>query len=158
MITTGTALAVAGAAIAIGVPGISTAIGVKAAGVTASGAVAEDRAHFKNSLVLQALPQTQTIYGFIIALFILIGAGLTGAPKDITPPQGMVMLASGIIVALTGISSVMQGLVASSGIVSCTKNKDAFIPSIVFTGQCETPAIFGFIVAVIILVLGLTIF
>ena len=158
MISAGTALAVAGAGLAMGVAGISTAIGVKAAGVSAAGAVAENKENFKNALVLQALPQTQTVYGFIIALFILIGAGLLGNPAELTISQGLVMLGAGTIVAITGISAVMQGLVASAGISSCAKNKDAFVPSIVFTGQCETPAIFGFIIAVIILVIGLAIF
>ena len=158
MITIGTVLAVTGATLAIGIPGLSTAFGVKAAGLAATGAVAEDKENFKNALVLQALPQTQTVYGFIAALFILIGAGLVGDPKEITTPHGLVMLASGIIVAITGISAIAQGLVASSGIISCVKNKDAFVPSIVFTGQCETPAIFGFIISVIILVIGLKIF
>lgn len=159
MITVGTALAAAGAALSIGVAGISTAIGVGAAGVSAAGAVAESKENFKNALVLQALPQTQTIYGFIIALFILIGAGLLGgAELELSTAQGLVMLGAGLIVAFTGISAIMQGQVAGAGISACAKNNDAFVPSIVFAGQCETPAIFGFIIAVIILVIGLTIF
>ena len=158
MITLGTALAAAGASMAIGVAGISSAIGVGSAGVSAAGAVAESKDNFKNALVLQALPQTQTIYGFIIALFILIGAGLLGSVVEVSTAHGLVMLAAGLIVGLTGISAIMQGSVAAAGISSCTKNQDAFVPSIVFSGQCETPAIFGFIIAVIILVIGLTIF
>jgi V/A-type H+-transporting ATPase subunit K len=88
----------------------------------------------------------------------LIGAGLLGGAKEVTVAHGLVMLGSGLIVAITGISAIMQGLVASAGISSCAKNKDAFVPSIVFTGQCETPAIFGFIISVIVLVIGLAIF
>ena len=154
VVTMGTVYAVSGAALALGVAGLSTAFGVKMAGVAGAGAVAEKKEHFKNALILQALPQTQTVYAFITALLILIGAGLLGGgAKELSTAQGLVML--GAAVAITGISAIMQGIVASAGIVSCTKNPDAFAPSIVFAGQCETPAIFGFIASLILLVVGL---
>ncbi len=155
MIGTGTALAVIGAGIALGIPGICSAIGVKAAGVTAAAAVAEDKENFKNALVLQALPQTQVIYGFITALFIVMGAGLLGQTKEVSTELGLVFVASGLIVALTGASSILQGMVSSAGIAACAKNQDSFVPSLVFSGQVETPAIFGFICALIVLVVGL---
>ncbi|MAF80009.1 V-type ATP synthase subunit K [bacterium] len=154
----GTFLAVLGAAVALGVPGVCSAIGLRAAGVAGAGAVAENKENFKNALVLQSLPQTQTIYGFITALFIIMGAGLLGATgQEVSLAQGLVMLAAGSIVAITGISAIFQGLVASAGIASSAKNQDAFVPSIVFTGQVETPAIFGFIAALIVLVVGLNV-
>ncbi len=152
----GTIYAVSGAAIALGVAGLSTALGVKAAGIAGAGAVAEKKEHFKNALILQALPQTQTVYAFITALLILMGAGLLGGTvRELTMYEGLAMFGAGVIVAITGISAIMQGMVSASGIVSCTKNPDAFAPSLVFSGQCETPAIFGFIASLILLVVGL---
>jgi len=156
VITMGTVLAIGGAAVAIGVAGLSTAHGVKIAGITGAGAVAENKDNFKNSLVLQALPQTQTVYAFIIALLILMGAGLIGGgTKGLTTMQGLAMFGAGSIVALTGLTAVIQGKVASAGIISSSKDQSAFAPSLVFTGQCETPAIFGFIIALILLIIGL---
>ena len=156
MVGIGTAIALSGAVVALGVPAISTAIGVKLAGVTAAGAVAENKENFKNALVLQALPQTQTVYGFIAALFIAMGIGLVGGGvKDLTVVQGLLFLGCGSIVALTGISSILQGMTVSAGIASCAKNPDALVPNLVFGGQVETPAIFGFIFALIALVVGL---
>ncbi len=155
-VTMGTVFAVSGAALAIGVAGISTAFGVQAAGISAAGAVAEKKENFKNSLILQALPQTQTIYAFITALLIFMGAGLLGGGvKELSTAQGMAMFGAGLAVAITSLSAIAQGMVASAGIVSCAKTQDAFAPSLVFAGQCETPAIFGFIVALILLVVGL---
>ncbi|MBN2127119.1 MAG: V-type ATP synthase subunit K [Candidatus Diapherotrites archaeon] len=154
----GTFLAVLGAAIALGVPGVCSAIGLKAAGVSGAGAVSENKENFKNALVLQSLPQTQTIYGFITALFIVMGAGLLGGTgAEVGFEKGLVMLAAGLIVAITGVSAIFQGLVAAAGIASSAKNQDAFVPSIVFSGQVETPAIFGFIAALIVLVVGLNV-
>lgn len=157
VITLGTGLAITGAALALGIAGISSAMGLKAAGVAAAGAVAEKKEHFRNGLILQAMPQTQTIYAFITALLILMGAGLLGAPKELTTYQGLVFFAAGLVVALTSISAIAQGTVAASGIVASTKNQDAFAPSLVFTGQCETPAIFGFITALMVLIVGLAV-
>lgn len=152
----GTVYAVSGAAIALGVAGVSTALGVRAAGVAGAGAVAEKKENFKNALILQALPQTQTIYAFITALLILMGVGLLGGgAKDVTVAQGLVMFGAGLVVALTGISAISQGIVSASGIVSCAKTQDAFAPSLVFSGQCETPAIFGFIIALMLLIVGI---
>ncbi|MEK0371100.1 MAG: hypothetical protein QQN55_08100 [Nitrosopumilus sp.] len=157
VITLGTGLAITGAALALGIAGISSSMGLKAAGVAAAGAVAEKKEHFRNGLILQAMPQTQTIYAFITALLILMGAGLLGAPKELTTYQGLVFFAAGLVVALTSISAIAQGTVAASGIVASTKNQDAFAPSLVFTGQCETPAIFGFITALMVLIVGLAV-
>lgn len=156
MVTAGVIYAIGGAALAMCTAGLSTAYGVKMAGVAGAGSVAENKENFKNALILQALPQTQTVYAFITALLILMGCGLVGGGvKELTTTQGLAMLGAGAIVAITGISAIMQGLVAAAGIVSCTKNSDAFAPSLVFGGQCETPAIFGFIVSLILLVVGL---
>jgi V/A-type H+-transporting ATPase subunit K len=156
VITNGTVLAISGAVIAIGVAGLSTAFGVKAAGVAGAGAVAEKKENFRSALILQALPQTQTVYAFITSLLILMGAGLLGGGvKELGIWQGAAMFAAGLIVGITGISAVMQGMIAASGVVSTAKNPDAFAPSLVFGGQAETPAIFGFIVALILLVVGL---
>ena len=155
-VTLGVVLAISGAVAALGTAGLSTAYAVKLAGVAGAGSVAEKKENFKSALILQALPQTQTVYAFITSLLILMGAGLVGGGvRELTTMQGLAMFGAGMIVAITGISAIMQGMVASAGIVSCTKNQDAFAPSLVFTGQCETPAIFGFIASLILLVVGL---
>lgn len=155
-LTLGTGLAISGAALALGVAGVSSSLGIRAAGISAAGAVAEKKEHFKNALILQAMPQTQTIYAFITALLIIMGVGLLGEGGfALTTGRGLVFFGAGLVVAITGISAISQGMVAAAGIVACTKNQDAFAPSLVFSGQCETPAIFGFIAALMILIVGL---
>jgi len=126
-ILTGKALAAIAAAVALGGAGIGSMIGLKNAGVAAAGAVAENKENFTNALVLQALPQTQVVYGFITALFIAMGAGLLGAVKEISVAEGFVMLGVAVLVALTGLSGIFQGIVSAAGIVSCSKNKEGCI-------------------------------
>ena len=156
MITTGTIWAISGAALAMGVAGLSTVFGLKAAGVAGAGAVAEKKENFRSALILQAMPQTQTVYAFIISLLIMMGAGLVGGgAKELSTELGLAMFGAGAIVAVTGITAIFQGLVSAAGIVSSAKNPDAFAPSLIFSGQCETPAIFGFIISLIMLVVGI---
>lgn len=66
-----------GAGIAIGLAASGSAIGQGKAAAAAIGAVAEDKANFGRSLAMAALVETQAIYGFIIALLlILYGVGV----------------------------------------------------------------------------------
>ena len=83
MITLGTALAFAGAAVAAGFAGVGSAVGVGIAGQAGAGVVSEDPDKFGNVLVLQALPGTQGIYGLLIAFIIVLNLGvIDGNVKD----------------------------------------------------------------------------
>ncbi|NIP40429.1 MAG: V-type ATP synthase subunit K, partial [Candidatus Aenigmarchaeota archaeon] len=62
----GNVLGAVGAAIAIAIAGVSSARGLEIAGNTAAGATGEKEENFSSALILQALPQTQVIYAFII--------------------------------------------------------------------------------------------
>ena len=72
MVTTGVIWAISGAALAMGVAGLSTVFGLKTAGVAGAGAVAEKKENFRSALILQAMPQTQTVYAFITSLLIMM--------------------------------------------------------------------------------------
>ena len=73
----GNTLALLGAAIAA-LAGIGSAKGVGIAGQAAAGVVAEDPKKFGKTLILQALPGTQGIYGLIISFLIMMKIGLLG--------------------------------------------------------------------------------
>ena len=81
--TLGLALAIGGAAMAA-LAGVGSALGVGVAGQAAAGVVAEDPKKFGQTLVLQALPGTQGIYGLLIAFLILVKTGVMGGnPVDL---------------------------------------------------------------------------
>ena len=67
----GTALALFGAA-AASLAGVGSAMGVGIAGQAAAGVVAEDPKKYGKTLILQALPGTQGIYGLIVAFLIFM--------------------------------------------------------------------------------------
>ena len=64
----GLLIAIIGAALAAILPGIGSAIGVQMGGKAAAGVLSEKPELFGKLLILQALPGTQGIYGFLIAI------------------------------------------------------------------------------------------
>jgi V/A-type H+-transporting ATPase subunit K len=64
-----------GAGIAIGFAGLGSGIGQGIASSAAAGATAEDEKLLAKMLVFAALPETQAIYGFVIAIILLFVFG-----------------------------------------------------------------------------------
>ena len=66
------------ASLAVIVTGIGSSRGVGMAGETAAGVATENPEVAGKLLVLQLLPTTQGIYGFLIAVIVLINTGVLG--------------------------------------------------------------------------------
>ena len=75
-ITLGTALVAVGAGLAVGVAAAGSGMGQGNAAASAVGAVAEDPSMFARGIVFTALPETQAIYGFLIALLLIVFSGV----------------------------------------------------------------------------------
>ena len=74
----GLSIAIIGAALCAALAGCGSAIGVMAAGKAAAGVTSEKPELFGKLLVLQALPGTQGIYGFLTAILIMVQIGVLG--------------------------------------------------------------------------------
>ena len=97
----GLTLAIIGAALAVVLGGIGSAIGVGLAGQASSGVMSDDPDKFGSLLLLVALPGTQGIYGFLSAFLVILKLGLTGgAIATLTYDHGWQMLFSCLPVAL----------------------------------------------------------
>ncbi|MFH1588921.1 MAG: V-type ATP synthase subunit K [Candidatus Diapherotrites archaeon] len=81
MVAMGFGLAVLGAGVAVGIAAGGSGVGQGITAAAGVGAMAEKEYSFGKVLTLIALPETQAIYGFVIAIIILfvILAQLTGA-------------------------------------------------------------------------------
>ncbi|WP_461867105.1 V-type ATP synthase subunit K [Thermococcus sp.] len=150
-----------GAALAAGIAGAASSFGVGIAGAAAAGAVAEDEKNFKNALILEGLPMTQSIYGLITLFLILMVSGILGGnfkfknPSDINNIiKSAILLGAGLTVGLTGLSAIPQGIIASAGIGAVAKNPKTFTQGIIFAAMAETMAIFGLVGALIMIVTG----
>jgi V/A-type H+-transporting ATPase subunit K len=151
------ALVILGCALAIGIAGIGSAIGLALAGSSAVAVTAEKPELFSKCLILQVLPMTQSVYGLLTAILLMMGAGLLGGGSaTVTPLMGMGAIWIGLAVGLTGTSAINQGMVASSSISAVGRNPDVASRGIIYTVMPETIAIFGLLVGILLMVgLGL---
>jgi len=146
-------LIILGCALAIGIAGIASAIGLALAGSSAVAVTAEKPELFSKCLILQVLPMTQSVYGLLTAILLMMGAGLLGGAGDaeVSSLMGMGAIWIGLAVGLTGISAVNQGMVASSSISAVGRNPDVASKGIIFTVMPETIAIFGLLVGILLM-------
>jgi len=150
----GMALALIGAGIAVGASGMGAAIGVGIAGASGAAAVAEDKNRFRTAFIFQAFPQTQGIYGLLIGILILLYTGALGGglrpEANIPVGAGLMALGAGLSVGIAGLSAIGQGIVAGTGI-GVTRKQGAMGKAVVFTVLPETQAIYGLLVAILLL-------
>ncbi len=146
--TLGLALAVLGAAVAT-CAGVGSALGVGIAGEAADGVMSGDGVSFGSTLVLQALPGTQGIYGMVIAIMILTKIGILGGNlASLSLEQGLAFLFAGVPIGVVGIiSGVSQGKAAASGIMLISKKDGTLGNAIIYAVMVETYAILAFIMS-----------
>lgn len=149
----GMELALLGAALAVGLAGSGSAIGAGIAGQSAAGVVTEDPDKFGQSLLLQALPMTQGIYGLLTGLMIMIRIGIFGGQAvELTTEQGMSMLVASLPIAIVGFSSaIYQGVAAAAAIGMIAKRPEEMGKAIIFPAMVETFAVFAVLVSLLLL-------
>ena len=143
-----------GCMLAVAIAGIASAIGLALAGSSAVAVTAEKPELFGKLLVLQVLPMTQSVYGLLTAILLMMGGGLLGGTAKVDLTQswiGMAAIWIGLIVGLTGLSAINQGMVASASIASVGRNPEVAARGIIFTVMPETIAIFGLLVAILLM-------
>jgi len=148
-------LLILGCAIAVGISGISAATGLTFSGSAAVAVAAEKPNVGSKLIVLQVLPMTQSVYGLLTAILMLMGSGLLGgsAKAAMTDPViGPATIFIGLVVALTSTSAINQGILASSSISAVGRNPDVFTKGVIYTVTTETMAIFGLLTAIFIMV------
>ncbi|KGF33943.1 ATP synthase subunit K [Peptoniphilus lacrimalis DNF00528] len=144
----GLCLASLGVFLAVALAGVGSAIGVGLAGEAAAGIVIEEPEKFGKSLVLQLLPGTQGLYGFVIGLFILFKIS-----PDLAAQSGFMYMVSGGVIGLGGLcSAIAQGKVSVAGLNILAKNEEQQTKGIIYAVMVELYAILAFATAFFILV------
>lgn len=149
---TGLYLAFLGSALAAGLAGCGSAIGVGIVGQAASGVVTEDPGKFGRTLLLQALPGTQGIYGLLIAFLIWQKVGVFGTLAQVTMQQGLMLLMAGVPVGIVGlISAIYQGKAAAAGCNIIAKRPEELAKGMVFAAMVETYAVLALLASFLML-------
>ena len=144
-------LAILGAALAVGLSGVGSARGVGLVGEAGAGLLSEDSSLFGRVLILQILPGTQGLYGFLIALIIFIKTGiLSGAPVEMNWVQGISIFAAALPMAIVGyFSAIYQGRVAASGVSLIAKKPTELVKGMTMAALVETYAVLALLVSFI---------
>ena len=130
----GNFLAYLGVAVAVIFSGMGSSKGVGIVGEAMSGVTVEDPGKFGQLLLLQALPATQGIYGFVVGFMVMVTTGMLGGTVDLslgTCPVGFVGLVSGIA----------QGRVSAAGVNIVAKRPEEVSKAMVPAAMVETYAI-----------------
>ena len=117
----GNALGLLGAALAALLAGIGSAKGTGMTGQAGAGLVSEDPSKSGKVMILQVIPGTQGLYGFVI--FFLAFMKVSGA--SLTVEQGMQVINACLPIAIGGLlSAIAQGKVAVASINILAKKPD----------------------------------
>ncbi len=154
--TTGTIIAVIGAGLAAILAGIGSILGVQMCGKAAAGVTSEQPELFGKLLVLQILPGTQGLYGFLVAVLVMIQLGLLGGNAvELSTGAGWAFFGACMPIAINGlISAYFQAKVATSAIMMTAKQPESSGKGITMSVLVETYAILSLIVS-ILLIFGL---
>ncbi|MBP5755912.1 MAG: V-type ATP synthase subunit K [Clostridia bacterium] len=151
--TSGIVIAYVGAALCAILAGIGSALGVMMAGKAAAGVASEKPELFGKLLVLQALPGTQGIYGFLTAILVLIQFnGLGSDAATLTVTQGWQLFFAAVPMAIVGLTSgIAQGKAAVAAIHMTGKQPDASGKGITMTALVETYAILALLISILLI-------
>ena len=141
----GLILALLGAALATGLAGIGSAKGIGIVGQAAAGLMTEEPDKFGKTFILVALPGTQGLYGFVIALLLFTKIGIFGGESP-SLDLGFKYLMASLPVALAGWkSAIAQGKVAASGVQILAKRPNDVMKGVIYAVMVETYAVLGFV-------------
>lgn len=142
--------ALLGAALAVLFACTGSAIGVGRSGQAANALLSKDPSKFGTVLVLQLLPATQGLYGFVVAFMVMFKVGVIGTLATLTNGQGLAIMALCLPMAIGGLSSaIMQGNVVVSGINLVGKQDKMMGRAITMAVLVEIFAIFSFIISLL---------
>ena len=153
MISLGIALAILGGALAVGLGGAGSCVGVGKAGKAASAVVSEEPEKFGKVLVLQAMPGTQGIYGFLVGFLLFQKIGVLGGNvANVSTETGLYLLFVSMAAAITGLfSGIFQGEVCASAMQTLAKRPSEIGKSIILAAMVETYAVLGLLVSILLL-------
>lgn len=152
----GLGLAILGASTAVVLGCIGSIIGVGRTGEAGAGVTTEKPDAFGKILLLEALPGTQGIYGFLGAFMIMLQLGILGGNIPVISIEtGSQFLFAAFPVGFTCLFSGMyQGKVSTAGLNVVAKDPANAGKAVILSAMVETYAVLGLLIS-IFLILGI---
>ena len=147
-LTTGGAIGMLGAGLAVCLAGAGSARGTGLAGEAGTGLLCEDPSKF-----LQVIPGTQCLYGLVIGFLCLMRMGvLNGTYVDMSLQEGLRYFAACMPIAIGGgISAVAQGRVAAGSINILARQPEHWSKGMVLCIVVEFYAILSLLASIMML-------
>ena len=143
----GYALGILGAGLAAFMAGIGSAKGTGIAGEAGAGLVSEDPSKFGKAMIMQVIPGTQGLYGFVI-WFLAFNKLVPGMSIE----QGLQVLAACLPIAFGGLlSAIAQGKVAAASINILAKKPDDWSKGMILCITVEFYAILSLLASFMML-------
>jgi len=144
----GLAIALVGAAMAVFMAGIGSAIGVATAGKSATGVLSEKPELYGKLFLMVVLPSTQGVYGFLVG-YNLIGGLIGPEAPALSLWSGIAILVACLPIAVGGLASgIHQGRVCAAGILMAAKKPEmAFKAGVIYAVMVELYAVLGWLIS-----------
>ena len=153
-ISTGAALGMLGAGLAVCLAGAGSARGTGIAGEAGTGLLSEDPSKFGKVMILQVIPGTQGLYGLVVGFMCLLRMGLLdGSYVDMSLIEGLRYLVACLPIAIGGgVGAVAQGRVAAGSINLLAKKPEDWSKGMVLCITVEFYAILSLLISLIMLI------
>jgi V/A-type H+-transporting ATPase subunit K len=141
----GIAIAILGGALSAALCCAGSARGCGIAGEAGTGLLSEDPSAFAKVMILQVIPGTQGLYGFVIWFIVISKLGLlSGNIIDVSVMQGLQILGACLPMAIAGgISAPAQGRVAAGTVNLLAKRPNDWFKGVMLCAVVEFYAILG---------------
>ena len=147
----GYALGLLGAGLAAFLAGIGSAKGTGIAGEAGAGLVSEDPSKFGKAMILQVIPGTQGLYGFVIWFLAYSKLAAVGA-DGVSVAQGLQVLSACLPIAFGGLlSGIAQGKVAAASVNILAKKPDDWSKGMILCITVEFYAILSLLASFMML-------
>ena len=149
----GYALGILGAGLAAFMAGIGSAKGTGIAGEAGAGLVSEDPSKFGKAMILQVIPGTQGLYGFVVWFFAMLQMGaLNGTAIGMDVATGVRYFMACVPIAFGGLlSALAQGRVAVASINILAKKPDDWSKGMILCITVEFYAILSLLASFMML-------
>ena len=143
----GYALGLIGAGLAAFLAGTGSAKGTGIAGEAGAGLVSEDPSKFGKAMIMQVIPGTQGLYGFVIWFL-----AFSKLDPSMTVAQGLQVLGACLPIAIAGLlSGIAQGKVAAASINILAKKPDDWSKGMVLCITVEFYAILALLASMLMI-------
>jgi V/A-type H+/Na+-transporting ATPase subunit K len=152
-------LALIGVGIAVSLGAIGSALGVGKIAKIGGSLLSKDPERFPQILALAALPSTQSLYGLLFGFIVLIKTGLiSGKALEFDRNTGLALMLAALPVGIaTLFSGIAQGSAAEGGLKILAQKPENFTQAIVLVSLIESFAIFGLVISLLIVFVGIQI-